>query len=113
MVGSGVDVYSAGPASVGGALSLEVSGVWLHNPCPYGPVFLMLTSAAVRLTHGNVVAGVLALRLAAVGGVALLVAVLPGLARRCGVAPGVRPGPRRAQPPGAAASGRRRAQRRT
>ncbi|HKT05774.1 MAG TPA: polyprenol phosphomannose-dependent alpha 1,6 mannosyltransferase MptB [Rugosimonospora sp.] len=88
MAGAGADVYHAGAASLGGGLSLEVPAVWQHTPCPYGPVFLVLAVAVVAVTKANVVAGILALRLVALAAVGLIVAVLPGLARRCGVDPG-------------------------
>ena len=87
MVLAGTDVYHAGPASFGGVLSVEVPGVWQHTPSPYGPAFLAIAAAVVTVTSTKVVAGILALRLVAIAAIGLLAAVLPGLARRCGVDP--------------------------
>lgn len=87
MVLAGADVYHAGPASFGGPLSVEVPAVWQHTPSPYGPAFLAIAAAVVAVTSTKVAAGIVALRLVALAGVGLLAAVLPGLARRCGVDP--------------------------
>jgi alpha-1,6-mannosyltransferase len=89
MVQEGLDVYQSGPAGLTGLLAAEVPPAWQHTPCPYGPAFLIVVSAVVALTGTKVIAGILAMRLVAVGGVALLAASVPTLARRCGVDPAV------------------------
>ncbi|WP_329459689.1 polyprenol phosphomannose-dependent alpha 1,6 mannosyltransferase MptB [Streptomyces sp. NBC_01497] len=87
MVDGGIDVYHHGPADLGGPLAAEVAPVWAHTPAPYGPVFLAVAGRAARLTGSDVGAGVLGMRGVALLGVGLLVALLPVLARRCGVDP--------------------------
>lgn len=87
MVHSGIDVYSHGPDRLGGPLAAEVAPVWRHTPAPYGPVFLAVAGKAAGLARLDVPAGVLGMRFVALLGVALMIAVLPTLARRCGVDP--------------------------
>ncbi|MBO0867682.1 MAG: polyprenol phosphomannose-dependent alpha 1,6 mannosyltransferase MptB, partial [Micromonosporaceae bacterium] len=87
MVREGLDVYQSGPAGLTGLLAVEVPPAWQHTPCPYGPAFLIVVAAVVAVTSTKVVVGFLAMRLVALGGIALLAAALPGLARRCGVDP--------------------------
>lgn len=85
MVGRGLDAYRWGPSTLGGPLALDVPAIWQDTPAPYGPVFLRCASAILAVTGDHTVAGVLAMRLVALTGVALLVACLPGLAARSGV----------------------------
>ncbi|GFJ88030.1 polyprenol phosphomannose-dependent alpha 1,6 mannosyltransferase MptB [Phytohabitans rumicis] len=87
MVGAGLDVYELGPASYGGPLAAEVPAIWQHTPTPYGPLFLLVATGVAAAAGAHLAVGVLGMRLIAVLGVALLTAVLPGLARRCGVDP--------------------------
>jgi hypothetical protein len=87
MVGAGLDVYRHGPAVFGGPLAAEVPAVWQHTPTPYGPLFLLVAAGVAAVSGAHLTAGVLGMRLVAVAGVALVTAVLPGLARRCGVDP--------------------------
>ncbi|WFE53892.1 polyprenol phosphomannose-dependent alpha 1,6 mannosyltransferase MptB [Micromonospora sp. WMMD1155] len=87
MVLADIDVYRHGVARLGGALAVEVPQMWQQTPAPYGPVFLAVAAAISGVTGGELVLGVLGLRLVAVAGVALLVAYLPRLARHCGVDP--------------------------
>ncbi|MFK3985422.1 polyprenol phosphomannose-dependent alpha 1,6 mannosyltransferase MptB [Micromonospora sp. NPDC050397] len=87
MVDAGLDVYQQGPATLGGPLAAEVPTIWQHTTTPYGPVFLVLATSVAALTGTQLVLGVLGLRLVAAAGVVLLAAVLPSLARRCGVDP--------------------------
>ncbi|MEW2548563.1 polyprenol phosphomannose-dependent alpha 1,6 mannosyltransferase MptB [Streptomyces sp. NPDC047002] len=87
MVDAGTDVYHHGPDALGGPLAAEVAPVWGRTPAPYGPVFLTLAARLVRLTGSDVAAGVLGMRAAALLGLALLAALLPHLARRCGTDP--------------------------
>ncbi|WP_051812009.1 polyprenol phosphomannose-dependent alpha 1,6 mannosyltransferase MptB [Kitasatospora sp. MBT63] len=89
MVDGGLDVYTHGPADLGGPLAEQVPAVWQFTPAPYGPVFLSLSGAVAGASGRHVYFGVLGLRLVALLGVALLVALVPRLARRCGVDPGV------------------------
>ncbi|MFJ1704734.1 polyprenol phosphomannose-dependent alpha 1,6 mannosyltransferase MptB [Kitasatospora sp. NPDC088346] len=88
MVDGGLDVYTHGPADLGGPLAEEVPAVWQSAPAPYGPVFLALAAGVARQTGPGVYPGILGLRMVALLGVALLVWLTPRLARACGVDPG-------------------------
>ncbi|GAA1068904.1 alpha-(1-_6)-mannopyranosyltransferase A [Kitasatospora nipponensis] len=87
LVDGGIDVYTHGPAALGGPLALQVPGVWQQTPAPYGPVFLALSGITERLVGTGVHAGVLGLRLVALVGIGLLAVLLPRLARVCGADP--------------------------
>lgn len=89
MVGAGLDVYQAGPASLGGPLAAQVPTVWQQAPTPYGPVFLAIAAAVAKVTGSSVALGVLALRAVALAAVIVLVATMPRLAAMCGVPPAV------------------------
>ncbi|MFE3743464.1 polyprenol phosphomannose-dependent alpha 1,6 mannosyltransferase MptB, partial [Streptomyces sp. NPDC059134] len=90
MVDARIDVYTHGPALLGGPLAAEVAPVWLHTPAPYGPVFLAVSARAADLVPAGlapteVSAAVLGMRLVALLGVGLMALCLPLLADRCGV----------------------------
>ncbi|MFE4368977.1 polyprenol phosphomannose-dependent alpha 1,6 mannosyltransferase MptB [Streptomyces sp. NPDC056835] len=85
MVDARIDVYTHGPAQLGGPLATEVAPVWQHTPAPYGPVFLAVAAKASDLAHVDMSAGVFGMRLVALLGVALMILFLPLLADRCGV----------------------------
>ncbi|MEV0041887.1 polyprenol phosphomannose-dependent alpha 1,6 mannosyltransferase MptB, partial [Streptomyces sp. NPDC050804] len=85
MVDARIDVYTYGPAQLGGPLATEVPPVWQHTPAPYGPVFLAAAAKAADLAHVDMSAGILGMRLVALLGVGLMIAFLPLLADRCGV----------------------------
>ncbi|MFJ8199404.1 polyprenol phosphomannose-dependent alpha 1,6 mannosyltransferase MptB [Streptomyces sp. NPDC096152] len=87
MVHAHMDVHAYGPARLGGPLADEVAPLWRHTGAPYGPVFLAAASALSGLTHGQVPAGLLGMRLLALLGVALMAAALPRLARHSGADP--------------------------
>ncbi|MFC8951875.1 polyprenol phosphomannose-dependent alpha 1,6 mannosyltransferase MptB [Streptomyces sp. NPDC057101] len=93
MVLEGHDVYGGGPSVLGpGELGADaaasVGGNWTDTPAPYGPVFLLLAAAVVKLTGGAVVPAVLGLRLVALAALALIVWAVRGL----GGGPGGRAG---------------------
>ncbi|MFD8010871.1 polyprenol phosphomannose-dependent alpha 1,6 mannosyltransferase MptB [Streptomyces sp. NPDC058955] len=86
MVLEGHDVYGSGPSVLGpGELGADaaasVGGNWTDTPAPYGPVFLLLAEAVVKLTGGAVVPAALLLRLVAVAAVALLVWAVRGFGK--------------------------------
>ncbi|MBY8840750.1 polyprenol phosphomannose-dependent alpha 1,6 mannosyltransferase MptB [Streptomyces sp. SP2-10] len=87
MVDSHMDVYADGPDRLGGPLAEEVAPMWRHTGAPYGPAFLALASALSALTHGELPAGLLGMRLIALLGVALMAMALPRLARLSGADP--------------------------
>ncbi|WP_031109118.1 polyprenol phosphomannose-dependent alpha 1,6 mannosyltransferase MptB [Streptomyces sp. NRRL S-146] len=87
MVQEHLDVYAHGPARLGGPLADEVAPLWRHTGAPYGPVFLAVAAALSGLTRGELPAGLFGMRLVALGGVALMAAALPRLARHSGADP--------------------------
>ncbi|MFF4171244.1 polyprenol phosphomannose-dependent alpha 1,6 mannosyltransferase MptB [Streptomyces sp. NPDC001744] len=93
MVLEGHDVYGAGPSVLGpgdpGAdAAASVGGHWTDTPAPYGPAFLLLAAAVVKLTGGAVVPAVLGMRLVSLGALALVAWAVRGL----GGGPGGRAG---------------------
>ncbi|MGW1303748.1 polyprenol phosphomannose-dependent alpha 1,6 mannosyltransferase MptB [Streptomyces sp. NPDC002514] len=87
MVDAHLDVYTRGPAQLGGPLADEVAPVWQHTAAPYGPAFLGVAAALSGLTRGELPAGLVGMRLVALVGVALMAAALPRLARHSGADP--------------------------
>jgi alpha-1,6-mannosyltransferase len=87
MLDAGWDVYQHGPAALGGPIADQVPAIWQHTPSPYGPVFLVVAEVVARLVSTHLLAGVLAMRLIAVAGLALLAVSVPVLARAAGIAP--------------------------
>ncbi|WP_328861316.1 polyprenol phosphomannose-dependent alpha 1,6 mannosyltransferase MptB [Streptomyces sp. NBC_00306] len=87
MVDAQIDVYTHGPSRLGGPLNDEVAPLWQHTPTPYGPLFLACATVINNLSHTEVSAGVIGMRLVALLGVAGMVFCLPVLARHCGADP--------------------------
>ncbi|MFF0387087.1 polyprenol phosphomannose-dependent alpha 1,6 mannosyltransferase MptB [Kitasatospora sp. NPDC004615] len=86
MLAHGLDVYTHGPADLGGPTAVQIPQVWQHTPAPYGPAFLLVARAVAPLAEHPWV-GTVVLRLAAVLAVAAIAALLPALARALGVDP--------------------------
>ncbi|OIK26114.1 polyprenol phosphomannose-dependent alpha 1,6 mannosyltransferase MptB [Streptomyces malaysiense] len=82
-----MDVYTQGPAALGGPLADQVAPMWQHTGAPYGPAFLGLASVLSGLTRGELPAGLIGMRLLALLGVALMAFALPRLARHSGADP--------------------------
>ncbi|MGY5051310.1 polyprenol phosphomannose-dependent alpha 1,6 mannosyltransferase MptB [Streptomyces sp. 900105755] len=87
MVDAHMDVYTSGPAQLGGPLADEVAPVWQNTAAPYGPAFMGVASLLSGLTRGELPAGLFGMRLVALLGVALMAAALPRLARHSGADP--------------------------
>ena len=87
MAGAGMDVYQHGPSMLGGVIAAQVPAVWQDTPSPYGPVFLIVAEAVTRVFSSHLLLGVVAMRLVAVAGLALLAAATPVLASAAGVRP--------------------------
>ncbi|MFJ6572632.1 polyprenol phosphomannose-dependent alpha 1,6 mannosyltransferase MptB [Streptomyces sp. NPDC091292] len=87
MADAHMDVYTYGPAQLGGPFASEVAPLWQHTPAPYGPVAVGLAAAIAKVSSSQLSAGLFGMRLVALLGVALMVAALPALARRCGTDP--------------------------
>lgn len=88
----GIDPYVIGPAQALGVGDPLVSGiptVWRDTPAPYGPLFLGLGRVITAISGENAVLGVLEHRALALCGVGLIVWMLPKLARRAGLDPGL------------------------
>ncbi|WP_141725470.1 polyprenol phosphomannose-dependent alpha 1,6 mannosyltransferase MptB [Micromonospora pallida] len=81
---AGGDPYAGGVAAAGCPWLDTISPIWRDTPAPYGPVFVLLAGAAAAL-GGSLLGTVALLRVAAVLGVLLAAACLPGLARAAGV----------------------------
>ncbi|MFD9031731.1 polyprenol phosphomannose-dependent alpha 1,6 mannosyltransferase MptB [Streptomyces sp. NPDC059567] len=84
MVLEGHDVYGGGPSvlgpgDLGADAAASVGGHWTDTPAPYGPVFLVLAQAVVKVTGGEIVPAVLGMRLIALGALALIVWAVRGL----------------------------------
>jgi alpha-1,6-mannosyltransferase len=83
MVNAHMNVYASGPDQLGGTSNQMVANIapmWRGSPAPYGPVFLKLAGMLEP-------AGLLGMRLLALAGVALMIVLLPVLAKRCGCDP--------------------------
>jgi alpha-1,6-mannosyltransferase len=88
----GLDPYTLGPATALGVddpLTRTIPTIWRDTPAPYGPLFLMLGRGITALTGSDVIQGVFAHRVLALGGVALLIWALPRLAQRCNLDAGL------------------------
>lgn len=88
----GIDPYTIGPAQalgIGDPLVGGIPTIWRDTPAPYGPLFLGLGRVITALSGENVVLGVYEHRVLALLGVALLVWVLPRLAERANLDPGL------------------------
>jgi hypothetical protein len=82
-----IDAYRYGPAALGGPLLADIPGAWQHTPTPYGPVFLTLAAGVSAGAPARIVLGVLGMRLLALLGLGVMLAVLPRLAATCGARP--------------------------
>lgn len=80
----GLDPYAHGPADLPGAYSDEVSLVWRRSTTPYGPLWMLLSRAAVPASGEHVLLTALLLRLPAFAGLLLWIRALPKLAANVG-----------------------------
>ena len=84
MLRDGFDPYSQGAASNPGPFLWEVSHDWRNTTTPYGPLHLGLGKAVTTVVGDNVTAGVVAYKLLALIGFALIVWAVPRLAESAG-----------------------------
>ncbi|WP_051952281.1 alpha-(1-_6)-mannopyranosyltransferase A [Corynebacterium ureicelerivorans] len=84
MLRDGFDPYSEGAAVNPGPFLWEVSHDWRNTTTPYGPLHLGLGKAVTTLVGDNVTAGLIAYRLIAVAGFALIVWSVPRIAKAIG-----------------------------
>ena len=87
----GLNPYRVGPVALGGVgatpVANAVSTNWLFTTAPYGPLFVWLVSPLAGIAGSHVALGATLMRLPALGGMALLVAFVPRLARSLGADP--------------------------
>jgi alpha-1,6-mannosyltransferase len=81
---AGANPYHASVAALPCPWLDSVSPIWRDTPAPYGPLFVTLAGALVRLA-GSLTATIAGLRAVAVLGVGLIAWCLPILARRAGI----------------------------
>jgi hypothetical protein len=85
MMSHHISPYHFGPGVLGGAPSVTlVDKLWLNTPAPYGPLFMQLDGILTSISFHHEVPDLLLLRLLALGGVGLIAASIPTLARSMG-----------------------------
>jgi hypothetical protein len=82
---SGQDPYLSGVATIPGWFRDGVDPMWQNTPTPYGPLFLAIERGVAALVVDNTFLAVVAMRLIALAGVALLAYYVPRLAFHCGI----------------------------
>ena len=80
--------YEAGVSGLPGWFAAGADGLWAESPSPYGPLFLLYAQGVWFISNGVPEIAILAFRLLAVLGVALMLVVIPLLARSFGSQPG-------------------------
>lgn len=81
---AGFDPYAVGPEALPGVFTDNVHYFWQDTPAPYGPLFILMAKATAAVVGGNVIAGVIVMRLVLCLGLVLLLWALPELTRRMG-----------------------------
>jgi hypothetical protein len=85
MVSHHIDPYVYGTGVLGSTpFSSMPDSVWTNTPSPYGPTFLSLDGALTTVSGHHILPDILLLRLLELGGLALVVAATPTLARALG-----------------------------
>lgn len=88
MVNLHLNPYHVGPSWLGSSnFALPVSSAWLDTHSPYGPLFIGMSSAIVRIGGNSVVNAVFLLRGIEIAGMAMIAWALPKLALRAGKDP--------------------------
>jgi len=85
---AGIDPYQHGTGVLSTSWSDGADPMWFDAPAPYGPVWILASSALFRLTDAEPTAALLGFRLLALAGVGLLAVFVPRLAVRAGADPG-------------------------
>ncbi|MDR1998721.1 MAG: polyprenol phosphomannose-dependent alpha 1,6 mannosyltransferase MptB, partial [Frankiaceae bacterium] len=81
---AGLNPYRATPADLPGRFLDEVAWRWVDSPAPYGPLWLMLGRLVAATAGEGVLRTVIGIRLLCAAGFALMVWLLPRLARLAG-----------------------------
>ena len=90
LANQGHNPYSVPPSALTDPhLLASIASVWRDTASPYGPLFVMVSRAAVGLAGSSLMAQVTAFRLLELVGVVLIMVSLPRLARRLGADPGM------------------------
>ena len=85
LVLAGEDPYVVGVSQLDNWFQFGTDIMWAHSETPYGPMFLWIEAAVMRLTDNAVDPAVFLFRLACVAGVVLIVVYVPKLAALFGV----------------------------
>lgn len=85
---AGIDPYRFGTGALPSFWADGADPMWMDAPTPYGPLWMALSSATYHLTEADPHPALLAFRLLALVGVALLVVFVPRLAALAGTDPG-------------------------
>ena len=85
LVLQGIDPYKNGVSSIPGWFPDGVDPMWQYTPTPYGGIFLSLARGVTALVGNNPYLAVIAFRVLAVAGVALMAYYVPRLAFHCGI----------------------------
>ncbi|MDR6317819.1 polyprenol phosphomannose-dependent alpha 1,6 mannosyltransferase MptB [Actinoplanes couchii] len=80
----GIDPYLHGVDALPCSWLETVSTIWRDTPTPYGPLFILIAAAAVKLT-GGLTGSLIIFRLVTLAGLAAIAVGLPALARACGI----------------------------
>lgn len=83
----GIDPYLYGTGVLNSWYSDGADAMWTGAPAPYGPLWMGLSSVVYWVTRAEPTAALVAFRLMALAGVALIARYLPRLAERCGADP--------------------------
>ncbi len=85
---AGIDPYLFGTGALPTYLADGADPLWASSPAPYGPLWMGISSGVHAVTNAEPTAALLAFRLLALAGVALMVWFLPRLAEAAGADPG-------------------------
>ncbi|WP_430789372.1 polyprenol phosphomannose-dependent alpha 1,6 mannosyltransferase MptB [Actinoplanes sp. G11-F43] len=83
----GIDPYRFGVSALPCTWLETVSPIWRDTPTPYGPLFILIAAAVVKV-GGGLTGSLIIFRLVTLAGILAAGLALPALARRCGVDPG-------------------------
>lgn len=83
----GADPYTAGQATLGGPFAAYVDGLWTGSGVAYPPLSLLINAGVVAVTGADPYWSVVAMRVPALVGVALMAWALVGIARHRGQEP--------------------------
>jgi alpha-1,6-mannosyltransferase len=81
LVRMGFDPYLSGPAVLPGRFSEAVDPLWFHTAAPYGPLALQLQRGVVEATSASAYTSAVSMRVIALLGLAVIVFVVPRLAK--------------------------------